>query len=327
MRKRQRRWTPRNARAGWVAVAATILMGITAAAASAMHFSPWSTAQKIDEIAGNHADVNTAFVDGCPIQSPDGLSLYMASNRPGGKGGLDIWVSTRAGAGDPWGTPANLPEPINSGADDFCPTPVHGNGLLFVSRRVLAGVTCGLGDIYFTRRNPAHGWSDPEHLACAPNGPNSALDEQGPSYIQGRLYFSRSSATVLGDLYASDKQGDMTFGSASPIVELNDAGANDIQPNLRKDGREIVFSSNRSGGVGGQDIWSATRASVEDPWSAPVNLGSSINTGLGESRPSLSWDAEQLLFGRAGPAGTGEGGTGASDIYVSTREKRARAGS
>jgi hypothetical protein len=51
-----------------------------------------------------------------------------------------------------------------------------------------------------------------------------------------------------------------------------------------------------------------------------VNLGSNVNTGLGESRPSLSSDAKQLLFGRAGPPGTGEGGTGASDIYVSTRE-------
>jgi predicted small metal-binding protein len=85
--------------------------------------------------------------------------------------------------------------------------------------------------------------------------------------------------------------------------------------------REIVFSSNRAGGLGGQDIWSATRASVDDPWSNPVNLGPNVNTGLGESRPSLSWDAQQLLFGRAGPAGTGEGATGMSDIYVTTREK------
>jgi WD40-like Beta Propeller Repeat len=301
-------------------VAAAVLVGITAAAASAMHFSPWSTAQKIDTINGNSLELNTTSLDGCPIQSPDGLSLYMASNR-GGKGGLDIWVSTRAKRGDPWGAPENLPEPINSVADDFCPTPLHAGGLLFVSRRVVEGVTCGLGDIYFTRRSPSHGWSEPEHLACAPGGPNSALDEQGPSYIQGRLYFSRSSLPPgnSGELFVSAKQGDISFGAAEAIVELNDAGANDIQPNVRKDGREIVFSSNRSGGAGGQDIWSATRANVEDPWSAPVNLGSTINTGLGESRPSLSWDAEQLLFGRAGPPGTGEGGTGASDIYVSTR--------
>jgi WD40-like Beta Propeller Repeat len=274
-------------------VAATIVVGVTAAAASAMHFSAWPTAQKIDEIAGNHPDLNTAFMDGCPIQSPDGLSLYMASNRAEGKGGLDIWVATREKTSDPWGAPVSLPEPINSTSDDFCPTPLHGGGLLFVSRRTDPGVTCGLGDIYFARESPAHGWSDPEHLACAPGGPNSALD---------------------------DRTGDMTFGPASPVTELNDAPANDVQPNVRKDGREIVFSSNRSGGAGGQDIWTATRGGEDEPWSAPVNVGGSVNTSLGESRPSFAWDAEQLLFGRAGPLGTGEGGTGASDIYVTTGE-------
>jgi hypothetical protein len=153
-------------------VSAAILVGIGAAAASATQFAPGGPAEKIDEIAGNHPDLNTEFVDGCPIQSPDGLSLYMASNRPGGKGGLDIWVATRVSRSDPWGEPVNLPEPINSAADDFCPTPIQADGLLFVSRRVIEGVTCGMGDIYFARRNPAHGWSDPEHLGCDPEGPN-----------------------------------------------------------------------------------------------------------------------------------------------------------
>jgi WD40 repeat protein len=296
----------------------------TAALAAGPHFSTWSPAQKIDETAGNHVDLNTSAVDGCPMQSPDGLSLYMASNRPGGKGGLDIWVASRASASDPWGAPVDLPEPINSAADDFCPTAINGDGLLFVSRRTIEGVTCGLGDIYFSRRNPAHGWNEPQHLGCDPAGPNSALDEQGPSYVQARLYFSRSALPPgnTGELYVSEQNGDMSFGAATPIVELNDAGANDIQPNVRKDGREIVFSSTRAGGLGGPDIWSATRESVVDPWSAPVNLGPNVNTGLGESRPSLSRDAQQLLFGRAGPVGTGEGGTGASDIYVATRNQR-----
>ncbi len=293
-------------------------LGIAAAltlagSALAMGFSGWSTAQKIDEIGGNSSELNTPFLDGCPIQSPDGLSLYMASNRPGSLG-LDIWVAQRASRGAPLGAPERLPEPINSAADDFCPTPINGGGLLFVSRRTIEGVTCGLGDIYFTRHNPAQGWSEPEHLACAPEGPNSALDEQGPSYVQAQLYFSRSSLPPgnTGELYISEKQGDMAFGPATPIAELNDAGANDIQPNVRKDGREIVFSSNRPGSAG-QDIWSATRASVDDPWSAPVNLGPNVNTSLGESRPSLSWDVEQLLFGRT------PGPEGQTDIYVTTR--------
>ena len=59
--------------------------------------STWTAAQKIDEIAGNHADLNTPQLDGCPVQSPDGLGLSpTASNRPGGKGGLNIWVATRS---------------------------------------------------------------------------------------------------------------------------------------------------------------------------------------------------------------------------------------
>jgi len=52
---------------------------------------------------------------------------------------------------------------------------------------------------------------------------------------------------------------------------------------------------------------------VAAAWSAPVNLGTVVNTAAGESRPSLSRDGRQLLFGRApGPEGN-------SDIYVTTR--------
>lgn len=310
---------PRSAARMAVVIAAFVLVpaGLVVAGPN---FGGWEPAEKIDEIDGNHLDINTTALDGCPAQSPDGLSLYLASNRPGGHGGLDIWVATRQHRSDPWGAPQNLPAPINSPADDFCPTPLQGGGLLFVSRRVVDGVTCGMADIYMTRRNPVRGWSQPEHLACAPAGPNSELDEQGPSLVNGQLYFSRSSAVVAGELFVSAKRGN-GFGSASPIHELNDPTANDIQPNVRKDGREIVFSSNRAGGFGGQDIWAATRSSVSDTWSTPVNLGPNVNTALGESRPSLSWDAQQLLFGRGGPVGTGEGDTGAPDIYFTTRHK------
>jgi WD40 repeat protein len=299
-----------------LALIAGVAAGAALAADAGPHFWAWAPAQKLDEVAGNDAELNTPLLDGCPIQHPDGLSLYMASNRPGGAGGLDIWVSTRTTEDAPWSAPVNLGPPVNSAADDFCPTPIHGGGLFFVSREALPG-SCGLGDIYFTRLNPAHGWSEPARLACAPDGPNSTLDEQGPSYVQGRLYFSRSSATVAGDLFVSETNGDMSFGPARAITELNDPLANDIQPNVRKDGREIVFSSNRAGGLGGQDIWTATRSGVAGTWSAAVNLGPAVNTAAGESRPSFSWDTQTLLFGRA------PGPEGMSDIYVTTREKAA----
>jgi len=223
-----------------------VLMVLAASPASAKSFSPWGAAQKIDEIGGNSSELNTPAVDGCPIQSPDGLSLYMASTRPGGLGGIDIWVAHRASAGDPWGAPENIGEPVNSPADDFCPTPVRGHGLFFVSREALPG-SCGMGDIYFTRFKPGRGWREPANLGCGPTGPNSALDEMGPSYVEARapdqLYFSSGP-----DIYVSERQADGSFGPATAVAELNSA-ASDIQPNVRSDGLEVVFASNRREGT------------------------------------------------------------------------------
>ena len=288
---------------------------LAAATAQAAQLSPWGGVVKLDDVPGAHADLNTASLDGCPIESPDGRDLYMASNRPGGQGLLDIWVAHRDHPDEPYGAPENLGPAINSAADDFCPTPVQNGGLFFVSRRADAGA-CGMGDIFFTRRHPERGWSEPERLACAPEGPNSALDEQGPSLVRagGReLYFSRSATGVPGDVFASPGDPDGGFGPAAPVAELNSPTANDIQPNVRKDGRELVFSSNR--GTGGQDIYAATRRDADSPWSEPVNLGGPVNTGAAETRPSFSWHADRLLFGRA------PGPEGSSDIYLATRER------
>jgi TolB protein len=119
---------------------------------------------------------------------------------------------------------------------------------------------------------------------------------------------------VPGDIFVSTRADGGSFGPATAVSELNSAG-NDIQPNVRKNGREIVFSSNHPypGAMGGQDIYAATRGSIDEPWSVPANLGDAINTAAGETRPSLSWDARTLLFGRA------PGPEGSSDILVSTR--------
>jgi hypothetical protein len=227
---------------------------------------------------------------------------------------LDIWVSHRPNRHAPWGPPENLGEPVNSAFDDFCPTPIRGGGLFFVSREALPG-SCGLGDIYFARQSGRHRWSEPQHLACAPAGPNTGLDEQGPSYVRGALYFSSSSPTVAGDVFVSRGLPGWGFGPARPVVELNDGAANDIQPNVRQDGHELVLSSNRTGTLGAQDIWVSTRKRLGDPWSAPVNLGPAVNTAAAETRPSLSARGGTLLFGRA------PGPEGMSDIYTSTREK------
>ena len=281
---------------------------------SAQHFSEWGSPVTAESIPGTSSEFNTAFNDGCPYQAPNGLSFFMASNRPGGFGGQDIWVARRASEDDPWGAPENLGEPVNSSADDFCPTPVRGHGLFFVSARPGG---CGGPDIYFTRFNQGL-WDVPLNLGC---GINSAFAEASPSYFEDEsarsiLYFSSSRPDgfepggVDSDIYFS-----VDFGLAQLAPGLNTA-ADDSRPNVRKDGREIVFDSNRPGGIGAIDIWTSRRDTTENDWLSPSNLGALINSTANETRASLSWDGLQLVFGsnRAGVEGM-------TDIFVSRRER------
>ena len=151
--------------------------------------------------------------DGCPIEAPDGKALFFASVRgPGGDN--DIWMATRSSVDAEFGAPAMLPAPVNSDAQDFCPTPLRGGALLFVSTRggtdAYGTVSCGLGDIYITHRNWRTGtWAEPRNLGCAPNGPNGAGMEYGPSLVHTKvgtfLYFSSGDPIGAGtqDIYVS----------------------------------------------------------------------------------------------------------------------------
>jgi Tol biopolymer transport system component len=87
---------------------------------------------------------------------------------------------------------------------------------------------------------------------------------------------------------------------------------------ISKDGLGLYFVSlDRPGGQGGFDIWVSQRASINDPWGDPVNLGPNINSAANEAGPTLSRDGHQLFFhsGRSG-------GFGGNDLYSSRRRSK-----
>jgi hypothetical protein len=289
----------------------------SAAVLQAQQFGPWQASVSVDPA---RVGVNTAANDGCPIESPDGRMLFLASNRSGSIGMNDIWVSFRAGDNGPWGAPLNLGTPVNSPANDFCPTPLTGNRFLFVSTR--ANHCGGAGnnpDIYYAQWNPAHGWREPQPLGCEVN---SGFEEFSPSVVEDGgmtlLFFSSSrDAHPLHKIYMSTLQPDGTLTPAVPVHELNVPGASDARPNVRKDGLEIVFDSTRAGGP--PQIYAATRQSISDPWSPPVLLDGNVNhPSFAQSRPSFSRDGTRLYFGstRDNVAGDLPGG---ADVFVAAR--------
>jgi len=85
-------------------------------------------------------------------------------------------------------------------------------------------------------------------------------------------------------------------------------------PEISKDGLSLYFASNRPGPFGGEDLWVSGRATRDDAWGEPRNLGSSVNTSFNERSPALSRDGHLLFFATTRP-----GGSGGFDIWVSWR--------
>ncbi len=311
---------------------AIVLFAAGLGTASAQTFSPWSDPQPVNEI-------DTASAEGCPIEAPDGLSLYFASNRAdtGALGKLDIWRTHRATVNSPWGAAENLGAPVNTPEFDYCPTPLAGGALLYVSSQqttddCFPGDTPpppptggpSAGDIFATHEDATHAWSAPTNLGCYPDGPNTAGAEFSPSQVEtpeGTFLFFSSNGypDSLGqDIYMSQVMDDGTVTAGVRVAELSTA-ADDRMPNVRADGLEIVFSSNRAGGTTfDQDIYVATRPDTHSAWSAPQKIDNpAINTAASETRASLSADGTRLYFGRKVDADD------PGDVFVATREPAA----
>jgi hypothetical protein len=291
-----------------------------APAARAQGFGPWEPAVSVDPA---RLTVNTPFNDGCPYEGPDGRTLYIAANRTGTLGQNDIWVARRVDDAGGWELPVNLAD-INTTANDFCPTPLTGSRLLFVSSR--ANNCGGAGnnpDIYMTRRHPVHGWLPPEPFGC---DVNSGFEEFSPSLVETDdatlLYFSSNRDDgIRHKIYVSVLQPDGSWSTAR-VDELNWDGASDARPNVRKDGLEIVFDSTRAGGP--PQIYSAVRSSVDDPWSQPELLGTNVNLpGFAQTRASLSRDGTRLYFGSTRDNVPGDL-PGSADVFMSTRSRPGR---
>ena len=116
--------------------------------------------KSMDEVSFNMEDYSTAH----PTLSHDGNTMVFASNRPGGQGGMDLWVTTKSG--DTWTTPVNLGPTINSADDEIFPH-VDKMGRLFYSSNGWAGA--GGLDMFVCNATQDKNWSAPENLGAVMN--------------------------------------------------------------------------------------------------------------------------------------------------------------
>ena len=120
---------------------AILVSGPTAFTASVI----WSAPVNVGPVT------NSSASDQQPAISPDGLSLYFASNRLPSLGGFDMYVLQRASVANPWGPPVNLGPALNTADDEGNPAFSRDGRLLFFQSKRPGGL--GGIDVWLSRRN------------------------------------------------------------------------------------------------------------------------------------------------------------------------------
>ena len=291
-------------------VLALLIASVTAPPSmAATRWSAWSTPVALTAI-------NTAaYEEMNPVISKDGLTLYFSSNRPGGLGGLDLWVSYRASTDADWGDAVNLGAPINTPAEELHAALSRDEHWLFLTTNRAGSAAFDIWRSYRLHTDEdvgEFGWQTPTPISEI----NTAAGEAGPSYFQDKgsggsfLFFFSGRAGGLGgaDIYAAEEQPDGTFGVPANVAALNTAFM-DQCASIRHDGLDIILMSNRGGH---SQMWEATRESTSAAWSTPVLVAELASTN--EGHPYLAPDGESLYFTRWTIGSPG-------DLYVSTRTK------
>jgi len=184
--------------------------------------------------------------------SPDGLTLWFESPRPGGLGGADVWMTTRPTISDPWGPPVNLGPPVNSAFDDGDPS-ISDDGRIFFFTSGRPGGYGGYDLWVSTRKTTDDQWGTPVNLG---RSVNQTYNELGSNIsADGRtLYFNSNRPGGYGSY-------DLWQAPIIPIIDFNGDGIVDLK-DFSKLGQ--YWGQNESSVDMGPMPWGDGRVDIQD---------------------------------------------------------------
>lgn len=194
---------------------------------------------------------------------------------------------------------------VNSSFNDYAPViTADGQIMFFTSRRPLTQKELKRNNearenIYRSLYNEdGQDWMEATALPENINDPmrynsNIAISNDGQ-----RLLIYRDDQSGNGDIFESYLKGEI-WSDPQPFPKVINSDAHESSASIAPDGRKIYFVSERKGGIGGRDIWSCTKEN-DGSWSAPVNLGSIVNTSSDEESVFIHPDGKTLYFSSKG---------------------------
>jgi len=161
----------------------------------------WSEPQNLGEA------INTEFWESSPALSPDKRALYFSSNRPGGYGGSDLYISYLQPNGK-WGAAVNMGPSINTKGDDQAPFIHADNQTLYYTSDGLLGY--GGSDLFIVRKSVKGEWGLPENLGY----PINTIENEGSLAVSAdglTAYYASDRSDSRGelDLYKFDMRPDI----------------------------------------------------------------------------------------------------------------------
>jgi predicted secreted protein len=212
--------------------------------------------------------VNSPGLDCEASISADGLTLYFCSNRTGGYGDVDLYMTTRTTKNDNWGPPINLGANINSSHADSEPW-ITANGLELYFQSFNRAGGYGVCDFWVTKRATQNEpWDEAVNLGPVVNA--ASWDIYPCVSADGLLLFFSGSETGPyrpGGYGGSDmwltRRASLSDQWQAPInlgPKVNST-ANDIAPRISPDGLELYFYTERDGTY---DNWKASIIPIVD---------------------------------------------------------------
>lgn len=216
--------------------------------------------------------------------------------------------------------PINIGGPVNNVNDQYINyVSPDNNSMIYTNRRPGDRRREFIEQLYFSNKVDSV-WGNPGKIN---------LEWRDDRYNMGTINFSTDGRVMYFtgcywpdgfgscDLYESKSLGTTWLPPRNMGDRINTYGW-DSQPIISSDGQRLFFSSKRTGGKGGADIWMSLKLS-NGKWSPPVNVGDSINTSGDEMAPFLHPDGKTMFF-----ASTGHSGLGGYDLFISRQDELGR---
>jgi outer membrane protein OmpA-like peptidoglycan-associated protein len=205
---------------------------------------------------------------------------------------------------------------LNTSEDDFGATMPLDSTIIFFTTSGSTKMGDNQAILYSRRRGGA--WGAPEPAVEVNNGKSNGVPSITPGgetmYFAGDEYgfgdcdLYRVDVGPRGDVPKETKPWNVPTNVGLPV----NGTYWDSEPCIAADGRVLYFSSDRTGGFGGRDIW-VCRRKRDGTWDSPINAGEAINTNFDEVTPWLAPDGQTLFF-----SSNGHPGLGGFDVYMAT---------